>query len=140
MFDTTVAVQSLTEGFLPFVTYFVLGLAMLAGFGWLYMAATPHKELDLIKQNKSAAAISFGGALIGFALPIAHLIAQAVSVFDFLFWAIAAGVLQLAAFFLFRMVFPRISPRIEAGEMAAPSALAAMHVVVGLINAASLTY
>ena len=140
MFDVGTGLTSLGEGLLPFLVCFIVGLALTAGFAALYAAVTPHEELKLIKSNNAAAAVSFSGALLGFALPMAHLIAQAVTVFEFLFWGIAAGLVQLAAFFLFRLVFPRISVRIEGGETAAPVTLAATHVVIGLINAASLTY
>ncbi len=140
MFDLGVGLESLTAGFLPFLVYFVVGLALTAGFAALYAAVTPHEELKLIRANTHGAAISFSGALLGFALPMAHLIAQAVTVFEFVFWGIAAGLVQLAAFFLFRLVFPKISTRIHEGEIAAPTFLGAVHVVIGLINAASLTY
>ncbi len=140
MFDFATGVQSLSQGFLPFLVYFIVGLGLLSLFAAAYVKATPHKELELVKNNNIAAAISFAGALVGFAIPLSNLIVQSVTVFEFIFWGVASGLVQLGTFFLFRVVFPHISARIEAGEVAAPTALAAMHIVVGLINAASLTY
>lgn len=140
MFDFATGIQSLGQGFFPFIIYFIVGLVLLTAFASIYTAVTPHEELKLVKQNNTPAAISFVGALLGFALPLGYLIAQSVTVFEFLFWGIAAGVVQLLAFFLFRGVFPNISKQIENGEVAAPTALAGMHVVVGFLNAASLTY
>lgn len=140
MFDVGLGLQSLGSGILPFLIYFVTGCLLTTGFVALYASVTPHEELKLIKADKTGAAVSFAGALIGFALPMAAIISQAVTFWDFLFWGVAAGLVQLGAFFAFRAVFPRISGRIEAGEAAAPTALAAMHVAVGLINAASLVY
>ena len=140
MFDVTTGLASLSEGFLPFVLYLTLGLALTAGFVALYASVTPHGELALVRANKAGAAISLAGAMIGFAVPMAAIIAQAVTIFDFLFWGIVAGLAQLAAFWVFRLVFPKISGRIEGGEVAAPTVLAATHVVIGFINAASLVY
>ena len=140
MFDVSVGLQSLGEGFFPFLIYLVLGLALTAGFVALYASITPHDELALIKANAPGAGISMAGAMIGFAVPMAAIIAQAVTIFDFLFWGVVAGLAQLAAFWAFRLVFPKISGRIEGGEVAAPTVLAAGHVVIGLINAASLVY
>lgn len=140
MFDVGTGLQSLGSGFFPFLLYFVLGLGLTGGFVALYAAITPHEELKLIRSNQAGAGISLMGAMIGFAVPMASIIAQAVTIFDFLFWGIVAGLAQLAAFWVFRLVFPKISARIEGGEVAAPTVLAATHVVIGLINAASLVY
>lgn len=140
MFDVSTGLESLGSGFFPFLVYLVLGLALTGGFAALYAAITPHEELKLIRENQAGAAISMSGALIGFAIPMASIIAQAVTVFDFVFWGVVAGLAQLAAFWAFRLVFPKISGRIEGGEVAAPTVLAATHIVIGLINAASLVY
>lgn len=140
MFDVGAGIASLGAGFLPFLVYFAAGLLLTGGFVALYAAVTPHEELKLIRADRTGAAVSFGGAMIGFGLPMAYLIAQSVSLFEFVFWGVAAGLVQLIAFFGFRLVFPKISARIDAGETAAPTVLAATHVVVGLLNAASLTY
>lgn len=140
MFDVTTGLESLANGFGPFLVYLVLGLGLTAGFVVLYATITPHEELKLVRANSAGAAISLTGAMIGFAIPMASIIAQALTIFDFLFWGIVAGLAQLAAFWLFRLVFPKISTRIEGGEVASPTVLAATHVVIGLINAASLVY
>ena len=132
--------ESLAGGLLPFLLYFAAGTALTVGFVALYAEITPHEELKLIRANNTGAAVSFGGALLGFGIPMAYLISQSVGVVEFLFWGIAAGLVQLLAFFAFRLVFPKISARIEGGEVAAPTVLAAMHVTVGMLNAASLTY
>ena len=140
MFDVSTGLSSLGQGFFPFLVYLVLGLGLTAGFVMLYASITPHEELKLIREDKAGAGISMAGALIGFGFPMAAIIAQAVTIFDFLFWGIVAGLAQLAAFWAFRLVFPKISQRVEGGEVAAPTVLAASHVVIGLINAASLVY
>ena len=140
MFDAGVAAESISQGLLPFLVYFLVGCALTGGFVALYTAVTPHKELPLLRANNTGAAISFSGALIGFGIVMAYLIAQSVTVIEFLVWGILAGAVQLGAFFAFRAVVKDISTRIEGGEVAAPLALAASHVTVGLLNAASLTY
>ena len=133
-------VESFFSGLGPFLLYFIVGLVLVAAFISVYTFVTPHKEMELVKANKTSAAVSLSGAMIGFAIPIAYLISQSVSILDFFLWGIAAGLVQLAAFFSFRLLFPHISKRITEGETAAPLVLASMHVVVGIINAASMTY
>ena len=54
-----------------FLVYFGVALAFQAVFIALYMAVTPHHEAALIKQGNAAAAISLGGAVLGFTLPLA---------------------------------------------------------------------
>ena len=60
------ALSSLS-GLPAFLIYFVLAIALLFMFTLMYTWITPHNELELIRANNAAAAIAFGGALVGFA-------------------------------------------------------------------------
>lgn len=132
-------VASLT-GLPPFLAYFIPALILIQLFMWVYTKMTPHDEVALIKDNNMAASTVYVGALAGFALPMASVIANSVSLIDFAVWAIVAGVAQLLTFLVFRRFYPKVSERIEAGEMAVPLKLAATSVMVGLINASAITY
>ena len=53
-----------------FLAYFGVAIALLLIFSVVYARLTPHHEFALIRENKSAAAIAFGGSLLGFVLPL----------------------------------------------------------------------
>lgn len=123
-----------------FLIYFGLALALLVAFLFVYTAVTPYKELKLIRDGNTAAAISLGGALLGFALPVASTVANAVNIVDMLVFAVVATVVQLIVFVVARMVLPGLSGAIEEGNTAKASFLAAISIAVGLLNAAALVY
>ena len=128
------------QGFLNFAGYFTSAIALAFAFQFAYTSLTPHREVDLIKQNNVGAAISYIGALIGFILPVASTIAHSADLLDFLVWAAIAGSIQMATFLAFRWFYRDITVRIEAGEIAVPLKLAGISVGIGILNAACLTY
>ena len=134
------AVVASLAGVPPFLIYFVPAVLIVHAFMWLYMQVTPHAEIELIKANNVAASTTYVGALLGFSIPICSVVANAASLVDFLVWSLVAGFVQLATFLVFRRFYPRISERIEAGEMGVAVKLAGTSVVVGLLNAASIVY
>ncbi len=125
---------------LPFLQYFIPALLFVFFFMWLYTLITPHNESTLIKENNLAAATTYVGTLIGFTLPIASVVANAVGFIDFLVWGIIAGLVQLITYFIFRLFYPRVSERIQQGETAIALKLAGISCIVGLLNAACITY
>ena len=100
---------------------------------------TPHPEITLIRDNNLAAATAFGGSLVGFSLPLASAIASSVALLDFVVWGIIAIVVQIIIFYLVRLPIPKISERIENGEMASGLWLGSASLAGGVLNAASLT-
>jgi putative membrane protein len=123
-----------------FLIYFGLALALLVAFTFIYTAVTPYKELRLIREGNNAAAISLSGALIGFALPVASTVANAVNIIDMVVFAVVATIVQLVVFLIARMVLPGLSGSIEEGKTAKATLLAAISIAVGLVNAAALVY
>ncbi len=125
-----------------FATYFGLALVMLIVFKFLYALITPYDEWKLIKtEQNTAAAIGFGGAIVGFAIALGGVISESVSVVDFVTWGIVALIAQVLAFGIIRFGFmPKIVERIEKGEISAAIVLAGTNIAVGLLNAASMTY
>ncbi|GAB3029853.1 DUF350 domain-containing protein [Bowmanella dokdonensis] len=125
-----------------FALYFAISIVLLFVFKILYALVTPHDEWKLVKEEKSiAAAVGFGGAMVGFSLALAGAASNAVSLVDFGIWGLVALVAQLLAFALLRFTFmPKIVERINNNEISAGIMLAAMSVAVGLLNAACMTY
>ena len=133
----------MTSSLLPiglFLLYFGIALAFEAIFIALYMAVTPHHEATLIKQGNAAAAISLGGAVLGFTLPLASSIIHSVSLLDMAVWSIVALFVQLAAYHLVDFLLREVSRHIEEGNIAAATILAVASLTIGMINAASMTY
>jgi putative membrane protein len=122
-----------------FAMYFAISIALLFVFKIIYALVTPHDEWKLVKEDKNvAAAVGFGGAMIGFSIALAGAATNSLSLVDFIIWGIVA---QSFAFALLRFTFmPKIAERINQNEVSAGTMLAAMSISVGLLNAACMTY
>ena len=123
-----------------FLAYFALAIGLAIVFLVVYVWVTPHRELALIRANKPAAAISFGGAFLGFVIPLASAIAHSVSLLDCAVWGLIALVIQLLTFFATRLLLPDLPERIARDERAAAILIAALSIGVGVLNAACMTY
>ncbi len=127
-------------GFIPFISYFALGYALILAFLFIYTLVTPHCEWSLMKQNNRAAAVAFSGAFLGFTLPIASAAINSVDLIDFAIWGLIAGVMQLVTFFAAKLYMPKLSERINNDEMSAGLFLAVASLTTGILNAACMTY
>lgn len=129
-------------GLTNFVIYFALSIALMFVFKLVYAFVTPHDEWKLVKEDKNvAAAIGFGGAIIGFCIALAGAVSNSQSLIDFMVWGLIALFAQCVAFALLRFSFmPKIAERINNNEVSAGVMLASMSVAVGLLNAACMTY
>lgn len=127
------------ESVIGFSMYIVTAALILILFQLAYSLVTPHKELQLIRDGNTAAAIALGGAIIGFALPASNIITHSVSLLDFLVWAVIAGVVQLLAFLFGHLVLKNLGHRILNGELAAGIYMASVAVAFGMLNAACMT-
>ena len=64
--------QTSLAGLGNFAMYFLISIVLFFVFKLLYTFITPHDEWKLVKeQQNTAAAIGFGGAMIGFAIALA---------------------------------------------------------------------
>jgi len=124
-----------------FVVAFGLACLLLAVFKRLYQISTPYDEARLIAAGNVAAAVTLGGAIIGFALPLASALSVTADPIEFVLWAVLAGLVQiLSALVVRRFVVRDMTARIEAGNVATGIYLAATSIGIGLLNAASMTY
>lgn len=132
----------LLNGLLNFVIYFGVGVVFLIIFKVVYVFITPHDEWKLIKDEKNtAAALAFGGAVVGFAIAVSGVVKNSISLIDFAVWACVALIAQLFAFAIVRFIFmPKIVSRIEQGELSAGIIVACLSVSIGCLNAACMTY
>ncbi len=128
------------NGLPSFLAYFALATALLVAFACIYSWVTPHHEFELIRANNLSAALAFGGAIIGFALPLSSAISHSLSLLDCAIWGIVAMVVQVLTFVAMRLVVRQLPERITKGEVAAGALSAAVAIAVGQINAACMTY
>lgn len=123
-----------------FLAYFAVAIVLLALFLLIYVNVTPYHELTLIRAGNTAAAVSLAGALLGFAMPVANVIAHSDTLIGLAAWGAIAGVVQLLAYLVMRLALPQLHHDIPAGKMAPALLLAVVSLTVGLINAACMTY
>lgn len=137
MLETTL---SSLNGLPPFLAYFAVAIILVLVFVRLYTWVTPQDELALIRANNPAAALAFGGALIGFALPLSSAITHSLSLLDCAIWGAVALVVQVLTFVVLRFSLKQLPERITNGETASGILSAAAAIAVGLINAACMSY
>lgn len=126
-------------GLPAFLLYFVVGVALIAAFAAIYLRMTAHDEIALIRGGNLSAAIAFGGNLVGFSVPLEKAISQASSIADCVLWALAAMLIQFAAYGVARIAIPQLSRKIEEDRLPAAAMLAVIAVISGTLAAASMT-
>jgi len=132
--------NAFASGALAFALAFLAAGGFTLIFKAIYRWVTPHDEGALIRAGNPAAAIALGGALIGYVIPLASALANTHSLPEFVAWAILAGVIQIATFWLVRRIaLPDVSARIERGEIATALYLMFISITVGILNAACMT-
>lgn len=127
-------------GTLPhFLAYFAAAMGLAVAFLYLYSLATPHREFALIGEGNSAAAIQLTGTFIGFAIPLATVIANSVNLADMLMWGVVAALVQLGVFLVIaRFLFRTISSRITEGCTASGQFVGGIGLGVGILQAACM--
>lgn len=123
-----------------FVAYLALGVFYFVAFVVTYIWITPQREMALIREGNLSAAISLGGAAIGFVQPLASAIAHSVSLVDLALWGLVAWVIQLLTHFVLRLVVRDLRARIEADVRSVALFVAIVAACVGTLNAAAMTY
>ncbi|MBA4395683.1 MAG: hypothetical protein C0407_19190, partial [Desulfobacca sp.] len=116
-----------------FIVYFITAIVLVAIFTKVYEKITPYREFDLIRRGDVAAACSFGGALLGFAIPLASAIAHSLGLIDMILWGAIALVIQLLTFQVIKMIFPTIVADIPANEVSKGIFLGIVSLIVGIL-------
>lgn len=133
------AVTISMAGLPAFLSYFVVGTALIVAFAVVYMRMTAHDEIALIRGGNLSAAIAFGGNLAGFSIPLEKAIEQAATIADCVLWSLVAMLIQFAAYGLARWLIPDLSRRIEGNDVPASALLAVFAVICGTLAGASMT-
>lgn len=122
-----------------FLAYFGCAVALAVAFLVLYVMITPHREFALIREGNAAAATQLTGTFLGFAIPVAVVIGNSVSIPDMLIWGAVAAIVQLLVFFIIsRLVFKSISDRITEKCIASGIFVGGMGLGIGVLQAACM--
>ena len=123
-----------------FLAYLLAGIALLYAAMAIYVRVTPLNEMALIRAGNAGAAITLGGAMIGFSLPIASAFQHSLNLVDAAVWSVVALCVQIAVFFMVaKLLGSDWRGAIERGETAGAILKAAVAIAVGLLNAACLS-
>lgn len=122
-----------------FLLYFATSAVLFAAFLIIYTRVMPLHEWRLIREGNTAVALVLGGAMLGFAIPLAAAIIRSGNLADMAVWAIVSLLLQLACFGALRLWRRDASLALARGDLAEATLLAAGSVALGLLNAACLT-
>ncbi len=125
--------------FANYLVYLLLSGVLLVFFFVVYTRVTPYNEVLLIRQGNTAAALSLGGAMLGFSLTIASCIIHTSRLTEFLGWAFGALVVQLLAYMVTTKCMSMSKEHIESGNVAFGGILGAIALSVGAINAACIS-
>jgi len=132
------AIQAFAAGFPVVLMHTGLTLALLAVGASVYARLTPHNELELIRAGNTAAAVSFGGVLVGLAIPLGVSLAASNSVLEIAVWGAATLLVQMFVFRITDMLLPGLPKRIAAGETAAAALLVSAKLAVAVILACAV--
>ena len=121
----------LISHFITAIFIFILGL-------WIYALVTPINEFELIKSGNIAASLSFSGACIGIAIPLAVCLSSSVNVVDIAVWGSIAVLLQLVCFKAVDLFFKDLSNRIVKGEVGISIILVGFKLSVAMLNGAAV--
>ena len=131
-------VQAFASGFPVMVMHLIVTLLLLAAGATVYALLTPWKEIALIREGNSAAALSLGGVLVGLAIPLSASLAGSTSALEIGMWGAACVALQLLIFRLVDLALHGLPQRIQEGEIAAAALLVGAKLATALIIASAM--
>jgi len=126
------------DNLISFAIHFSVVIVVLVIFACLWLWATPFDDIALIRQGNAAASISFAGALIGFAIPLAGVVRASGSILEVLPWSAIALIAQLLGLWAATRVMHGLVKPIEHGETAAGIFVAGVAITIGILNAACM--
>ncbi|KQZ38704.1 DUF350 domain-containing protein [Duganella sp. Root1480D1] len=124
---------------LNYLVHLALAALLLVVFFKAYTWMTPYDEVKLIRQGNHAAALSLGGAMLGFSMTIASSILHTNDWQQFLAWALGAMVVQALGYAITTRCLKMAQDQIEADNSAFGGLLGTISLSIGGINAACIS-
>ena len=131
-------IQAFAAGFPTTLAHAGISLVLLALGAVTYALLSPHREIQEIRDGNAAAAVSFGGVLLGLAIPLAISLAASTSLVELALWGAAITVVQLLVFRIADVVLKGLPQRVEEGEISAAVLLVAARLACALLLAAAV--
>jgi putative membrane protein len=131
-------IQAFATGFPLFLGHVLVTVLILVAAAGAYILLTPHKEISLIREGNTAAAVSLAGVLVGLAIPLAVSLRASANLIDIGLWGVATVVVQLLVFRLVDLVLHGLPRRIQEGELAAATLLVGAKLSTAVIVAAAV--
>jgi putative membrane protein len=122
-----------------YAIHVIAAAIMLGVFIVIYMKITPFDEMALIHAGKGAAALSLGGAVVGFSLTLGSAIVYNAGLVGVVGWAVVAMIVQVIVYAIASRLMHTIKTEIEAGNAAMGGFMGALSLAAGIVNAACLS-
>ena len=119
--------------------HFLIAIATWAIVALLLIRLTPADEIKLIRAGNLAAAIWTGGMLIALALPIAAAMRYSHGIAEVATWSLFAALVQAVTYVAAAALAGKTRERLEQGDLASATMVAATQIAVALITAAALS-
>ncbi len=119
--------------------HFLIAIATWAVVALLLIRLTPADEIKLIRAGNLAAAIWTGGMLIALALPIAAAMRYSHGMAEVAAWSLFAALVQVVTYVAAAALAGKTRERLEQGDLASATMVAATQIAVALITAAALS-
>ncbi|MBL8553147.1 MAG: DUF350 domain-containing protein [Phenylobacterium sp.] len=130
-------IQAFAAGFPVFLLHVSVTMTILIAAAAAYVLLTPHKEITLIRDGNTAAALSLGGVLVGLAIPLSASLKASTNVIEIGLWGAVTVVVQLLIFRLVDMILRGLPKRIQEGELSAAALLVGAKLATAVILAAA---
>lgn len=130
--------ETLGSGLPLLLAQFGVTLALLGLGSACYMAVTPFRELELIRNGNTAAGVVLAGTLVALAIPLATTLATSLVTLDIVLWGLVALAIQLLTFIIAAALIRDLRRMIESGNVAAAWLLVGVQLAVALLNAGAM--
>ena len=130
-------IQAFAAGFPVFLAHAGVTVLILLAGAALYVLLTPHKEIALIREGNTAAAVSLSGVLLGLAIPLAASLRASTNLIEIGLWGAVTVVVQLLVFRLVDMILKGLPKRIQEGEVSAAALLVGAKIATAIVIAAA---
>jgi len=130
-------IQAFAAGFPVFLAHAGVTVIILFAAAALYILLTPHKEITLIREGNTAAALSLAGVLLGLAIPLSASLKASTNVIEIGLWGAVTVVVQLLVFRLVDMILRGLPKRIQEGEISAAALLVGAKLATAIVIAAA---
>jgi putative membrane protein len=134
----TPAIQAFAAGFPTTLAHAGLSLLLLALGVAIYAFLSARREIRGIREGNPAAAVSFAGAILGLAIPLAVSLAASSSLAELAIWGASVTAVQLLVFKVTELALRGLPERVEDGDVPAAVLLVSAKLACAMLLAAAV--